>query len=85
LTVVIPDKNATIARLQLPPDQNALVVHDLHYCHKDADVLDFMKENNLLSLYIPAGCTDVMQTCDTVANKPFKVGLKAAFPDFFTR
>ena len=35
-----------------------------------------MKENFLLSLYIPAGRTDVMQTCDTVANKPFKVGIK---------
>ena len=57
----------------------ALVIHDLHYSHKDATVLSFMKENNLLSLYIPAACTDVMQTCDTVANKPFKVGLKAAF------
>lgn len=38
-----------------------------------------MAENNLCSLYIPAACTDVMQTCDTVANKPFKVGLKGAF------
>ena len=23
-----------------------------------------------------------MQTCDTVANKPFKVGIKAAFRDY---
>ena len=45
-------------------------------------MLEFMNSNNLLSLYIPAGCTDVIQTCDTVANKPFKVGLKAAFRDF---
>jgi hypothetical protein len=80
--VVIPDKNATIARLKLPSHQKALVVHDLHYSHKDEKVLEFMKENNLLSLYIPAACTDVMQTCDTVANKPFKVGLKAAFRNF---
>jgi hypothetical protein len=80
--VVMPDKNATIARLHLPPDQKALVVCDLHYSHKDSDVLEFMKENNLLSLSIPAGCTDVMQTCDTLANKPFKVGLRAASRDF---
>jgi gamma-glutamyl phosphate reductase len=56
-------ETATIARLNLPLDQKALV-----YSHKDARVLDFMNNNNLLSLYIPAGCTDVMQTCDTVAN-----------------
>ena len=77
--VVIVDKDATIARLNLPLDQKALVIHDLHYSHKDATVLAFMAENNLCSLYIPAACTDVMQTCDTVANKPFKVGLKGAF------
>ena len=80
--VVIPDKDATIVRLNLPLDQKALVVHDLHYSHKDTKVLEFMKENNLLSLYIPAGCTDVMQTCDTVANKPFKAGVKSAFRDY---
>ena len=28
--------------------------------NKDAKVLEFMKENYLLSPYIPAGCTDVM-------------------------
>ena len=82
MRVVVADKDATIARLGLPANQAALVIHDLHYSHKDATVLAFMKENNLLSLYIPAACTDVMQTCDTVANKPFKVGLKAAFRNF---
>ena len=80
--MVVADKSATIERLKLPLDQKAIVVHDLHYSHKDAAVLDFMKEINLLSLYIPTACTDVMQTYDTVANKPFKVGLKAAFRDY---
>ena len=49
---------------------------------KNATVLTCMKENNLLSLYIPAAFTDVMKICDMVANKPFKVGLKAAFRDY---
>ena len=60
--VVIPDKDANIARLKLAIDQK--------------------EDNNLLSLYIPAGCTDVMQTCDTVANKPFKDEIKAAYRDY---
>ena len=80
--MVIPDKEATIARLNLPLDQKAVGVHDLHYSHKDTNVLEFMKENNLLSLYIPAGCTDIMQTTDTVAYIPFKVGLIAAFQEY---
>ena len=80
--VVIPDRKATIARLNLPQNLWELVVHDLHYSHKDSKVLEFIEENYLLSQYIPAGCTDVMQTCDTVADKPFKVGIKAAFGDY---
>ena len=47
--VVIPDRKATIERLNLLQNQWAFVVHDLHY---------------------------------TVANKPFKVGIKAAFRDY---
>ena len=79
--MVIPDKEATIARLDSSLDQKAVGVHDLYYSHKDTNVLEFIKENSLLSLYIPAGCTDIMQTTDIVANIPFKVGLKAAFQD----
>ena len=80
---VIPDKEATIARLDSSLDQKAVGVHDLYYSHKDTNVLEFIKENSLLSLYIPAGCTDIMQTTDIVANIPLKVGLKAAFQDYF--
>ena len=69
--VIIPDKTATIARLNLPVDQKSIVLQDLHSSHKDEDVLKLMGQNNIFSVYIPAGCTDVMQTCDTVANKPF--------------
>lgn len=38
-----------------------------------------MKENNILPFFICARCTDEMQVCDTVCNKPFKNGLKRAF------
>ena len=80
--MVVPDKELTIARLNPPLDQKAIGVHDLHYSHKDTNVLEFIKENTLISLYIPAGCTDIMQTTDTVGNIPFKVGLQAAFQDY---
>ena len=33
--VVIPDKDANIERLKLAIDQKAIVIHDLHYSHKD--------------------------------------------------
>jgi len=39
------------------------------------------EENSILPLYVPAKCTDLLQECDLVLNKPFKVALKAAFRD----
>jgi hypothetical protein len=54
---------------------------DLHFTHKDKDVLNLMQQHNIYALFVPAGCTDIMQECDTVVNKPFKNGLKAAFRD----
>lgn len=40
-----------------------------------------MKVNNILSLYVPAGCTDWMQECDVVVNAPFKRAIRDAFRD----
>ena len=80
--VVIPDKDANIARLKLAVDQKAIFIHALHYSNKDATVLEFTKDNNLLSLYIPAGCADVMQTCDTMASHS-RSDLKPLFEPLF--
>jgi hypothetical protein len=59
-----------------------LLKHDLHYSHKDPAVLSLLATNNIVTLFVPAGCTDVLQECDTVINRPFKVGMKAAFRDY---
>ena len=45
---------------------------DLHYSHKTPAVLKLLKENHSVVLYVPGRCTDEMQKCDTVVNKPFK-------------
>lgn len=38
-----------------------------------------MKDNNIVPLYIPAACTDVLQECDTVINAVWKRSLKSEF------
>ena len=72
--VLVPYRLATIDRLSLPADQKTILILDLHYSHKDAAVLAHMRENNILPVYIPAGCTDLHQVCDVVINKPYKNG-----------
>ncbi len=83
--VVMPYKEATIRRLGLPVDQKMILKLDLHYSHKDKEVLARMCLLNILPLFVPAGCTDIMQECDTVINKPFKNGMKGEFRDHLHR
>ena len=60
-TVLVPYRVATIARLGLPIDTKMILILELHYSHKDKVVLAFMVECNIISVYIPAGCTDLHQ------------------------
>ena len=80
--VLVPYKTATIQRLGLPSNQVSLLKLDLHYSHKTVKVLELLEDNNIKVLFVPARCTDEFQECDTVINKPFKSGMKAAFRDF---
>lgn len=71
-----------IAELGLPLTQVTILKHDLHFTHKDEGVLDLMKSHNIYPLFVPAGCTDILQECDTVVNKTFKTGIKSAYRDY---
>ena len=73
------------ARHGLPDDQWILLFHDLHYSHKDKKVLQFMKQNKIAHVYIPAGCTDIRQICDVVLNSPFKAEIKGHLDCIFMR
>ena len=42
-------------------------------------VLHLFKDNKIIPIYIPGGCTDVLQIGDLVLNTPFKLGMKKAF------
>jgi hypothetical protein len=83
--VIMPEKEAVIERLGLPVDEKMILKLDLHYSHKDIEVLALMKQMNILPLFVPAGCTDIMQECDTVINKPFKNAMKAEFRNHLHR
>jgi len=70
---------ATIQRLGLSVDQKLILIHDLHYSHKGVEVRDFCEANNIILIFIPAGCTDIIQMCDVGLNKTFKNGVLLAF------
>jgi len=79
---IVPYHQATVQRLKLPADQKCVLIHDLHFSHQGADVVDFCNANNILLVYVPAGCTDIMQMCDKVLNKPYKNAITKAFIEY---
>ena len=82
--VLIPYRLATIQRLNLESDQKMVFILDLHYSHKEPTVLEMLASNDIIPIYIPAGCTDLHQVCDVVINKPYKNGVTAKFVDYAT-
>jgi hypothetical protein len=80
--IIVPYRLSVINALGLPIDQKLLLKHDLHFSHKDVLTLAAMETHFIVPLYVPANCTDVIQECDTVVNKPYKNGLKTAFRNY---
>ena len=72
-----------IKELSLREKQVTILNHDLHFTDKDEKVVQFLRENYIYPLFVPAGCTDVIQECDSdvVVNKPFKTAVRSAFRD----
>ena len=82
--VLIPYRLQTVKRLNLPIDQKMVYILDLHYSHKDENVLKLFANNDIIPIFIPAGCTDLHQVCDVAINKPYKNGVTAKFVDYVT-
>ena len=58
--VVIPWKEETIHTLGLPVEQYCILKMDLHFSHKTEAALELMRNHNILPLFVPAGCTDII-------------------------
>lgn len=83
--IIIKHKNLVIAKLALPQDQKIILIHDYDYSHKNKYVNKFMEENNILPLYIPAGCASFMQVCNTVIKDLFLTKVKTSFNNYLQR
>ena len=72
-------RNKNVRTLGLAANQQSLIFLDLHCSHKYPSVLKWMKDHYFSVVFIAAGCTDIFQVGDRVANSPMKSGCKAAW------
>ena len=67
------------------PSQAALLIWDVFREQKATPVLDFLKENNIVSEYVPNNMTDYYQLLDCTTNKWANNFLKANFSTWFSK
>ena len=67
------------------PSQAALLIWDVFREQKATPVLDFLKENNIISEYVPNNMTNYYQQLDCTTNKWTKNFLKANFSTWFSK
>jgi hypothetical protein len=82
MKIIVPYKDAKIVELGLDPlTQMTLLKVDMHYSHHKEDMAEFLKGYNIILLFVPGGCTDILQECDVCLNFVFKVAIRTSFRD----
>ena len=80
--ILVPYKNDVIANKNLSANQEMVLKLDLHYSHLGTELLTLFRECNIIPVYVPGRCTDELQECDVVVNKPYKNAVAGAFRDY---
>ena len=70
--------------LRLPATQKALLIYDVFATHQMESVLLKLEENNIVVIFIPPNCTDLLQPLDISVNKPLKAEIKRRFVNWYS-
>jgi DDE superfamily endonuclease len=62
-----------------------LLVMDVATFHKTPSILKKLRENHVMTAFIPSGCTSLLQPLDTAVNKPFKGWLREATEEYMDK
>jgi hypothetical protein len=82
--ILIPYCEKKKEQLKLKPSQKALAIFDVFAAHRVDEFLDKLKGNNILVIFIPAGCTGDLQPLDVAVNDDFKRDLKGQFINWYS-
>jgi hypothetical protein len=75
-------RNNVIDKEGLLATTPALLIWDVFYTHREPEVMEFCRRNNIHLLFVPANCTSFLQLCDVAVNKSWKSSLANSFVRF---
>ena len=76
LEVVVPFLEVKRKALHLDSSHPSLAIFDCFKGHTTPEFYTLLKEHNILSIQVPANCTDQLQPLDVSVNKPVKDHLR---------
>ena len=82
--IIIPYIARKRRELELPEEHMALVILDVFRGHTTPEVQDLLLKNNIITVFVPSNCTDLLQPIDLSVNKPFKDHLRAKFQSWYS-
>ncbi|CAG2190986.1 unnamed protein product [Mytilus edulis] len=64
--------------------QKAIAIFDVFKAHRGERLLNLLKDNDIVPLFVPAACTDRLQPLDLSVNREYKEQLKSHFHDWYS-
>ena len=81
--VLVPYFSTQRTQHGLPEDHHGLVILDVFAAHRTAPVRQAMEDAHINLVYVPAGCTGLLQPLDVSGNGTFKDSLEAEFAEWY--
>ena len=81
--IIVPFLDAMKVALQLNKSHPALAIFDCFRGQTTPEFLSLLKKHNIVSVQVPANCTDRLQPLDVSVNKPIKDNLKKSFHSWY--
>lgn len=83
--IIIPYVNGIRESLPLSKcNQEAVTIFGVYKAHQSPKLLELLKQNKIIPLFVPAYCTDKLQPLDLAVNREYKEILKGHFHDWYT-
>lgn len=84
--IIIPYVNGIRESLPLSKcNQEAVTIFDVYKAHQSPKLLELLKQNTIIPLFVPACSTDKFQPLDLAVNREYKEILKGHFHDWYTK